>query len=216
MSIVIFSILVVISLRLGFRPFGKKSLVIAKWLISGLSVATSIVNGEIARFRLRNMLSTTKYTAKGVGVGLGGIPEFDSQAVAEWGTLDQWSKGSKVHSQFDFHKPSKQQVANWDIPALADLLIEGHKQKLAFAFGCLFGQAQLDEYELKCPKCGGDDVYLYNHKTCGVLWMKYPIEGFTVDDPELLHIAGQAMRDWEKERDKGKYADRHVYLGVSR
>ena len=27
---------------------------------------------------------------------------------------------------------------------------------------------------------------------------------------------GQAMRDWEKERDKGKYADRHVYLGVSR
>ena len=46
--------------------------------------------------------------------------------------------------------------------------------------------------------------------------MKYPIEGFTVDDPELLHIAGQAMRDWEKERDKGKYADRHVYLGVSR
>ena len=158
----------------------------------------------------------TKYITKGVGVGLGGIPEFDSLAVSEWGTLDQWSKGSKVHSQFDFHKPSKQQVANWDIPALADLLIEGHKQKLAFAFGCLFGQAQLDEYELKCPKCGGDDVYLYNHKTCGVLWMKYPIEGFTVDDPELLHIAGQAMRDWEKERDKGKYADRHVYLGVSR
>ena len=59
MSIVIFSILVVISLRLGFRPFGKKSLVIAKWLISGLSVATSIVNGEIARSRLRNMYSTT-------------------------------------------------------------------------------------------------------------------------------------------------------------
>ena len=76
--------------------------------------------------------------------------------------------------------------------------------------------AQVNWYELKCPKRGGNDVYLYNHKTCGVLWMKYPIEGFTVDDPELLHIAGQAMRDWEKERDKGKYADRHVYLGVSR
>ena len=157
----------------------------------------------------------TKYITKGVGLGLGGIPDFDSSS-AEWDNLDQWSKGSKVHAQFDLHKPSKQQVANWDIPALADLLVEGHKQKLAFAFGSLFGQSEASEFELKCPKCGGDDVFLYNHKTCGYLWMKYPIEGFTERDPELLYQAGKALKDWEKERDKGTYADRHVYLGVSR
>ena len=33
---------------------------------------------------------------------------------------------------------------------------------------------------------------------------------------EMRGATGQAMRDWEKERDKGKYADRHVYLGVFR
>ena len=67
----------------------------------------------------------------------------------------------------------------------------------------------------------------FTEKTCNYLqiWNKWQAKRRkktekTLEFPKTVGkmrgATGQAMRDWEKERDKGKYADRHVYLGVFR
>ena len=108
-----------------------------------------------------------KYISKGVGID--GVPDSELAFPGGWGA-EEWKKNTKIEPRQKEHRLSGEAVANWDIPALVDLLMQGHKRRLVFAFGSLYGESEKVEHEMECPLCGGGNVYLFDVNALVMVW----------------------------------------------
>ena len=125
-----------------------------------------------------------KYVTKGVGVGH--VPNLDTELPVAW-SLKEWQDNTKIST----HMKSRHS-ADWDIPALVDMLLLTHNRRLVTAFGDWYGRSETVKHESLCPHCGGHQVYLFDANAGVIRW----------EISEEWQIADRALFDYRKRREK--------------